>query len=1091
MAIGGLHCLSCSEEPTKTTSGLFQKIAPEQSGVDFINEIPESPQMNSFIYEYYYNGGGVAVGDVNNDNLLDIYFTGNLLSNELYLNQGDFKFKKVTIESKSGGVLAWTTGVNMVDINNDGWLDIYICKSGPFNNPEMRKNELLINQGLNSNGVPTFVNKAEEFGLDNDQFSSQSAFFDFDLDGDLDMFLLNHIPGKIDTATLNQGRFQYSDLGDQMYENVNGKYQKISKQSGILSNGISYGLGVGVSDLNGDGWPDIYVSNDYEEHDYCYINKGNGKFVEVIKTATNQISNFSMGNDIADYDNDLLQDVVVLDMASSDNYGVKTSMPSMNPKKFKEQIDNDRHYQYMFNSLLRNTFTDRENGHPFFSNYGQMAGITNTDWSWGPLFVDFDNDGKKDLFISNGIKRDFRNNDFLNHFNGLLRNNKAYFNDPSNVAKLIHEIPQKAKKNFFYKNIGQHNFEDQTDNWLEGEDPTFSNGAVYADLDNDGDYDLIVNNIDQKAHILKNQQKNHSVTFTFKGGTKNQQGIGAKIIVYSGALHQTYENYLSRGYLSSVAPSITVGVGQATTIDSVYVEWPGALAQWLYNLPSGKNVQLDILQAKKEKAIRPILKKNRMRTLEIKHEENEFDDFSKQILLPHQLSQEGPALAVVDLNEDGLDDFFIGQSAGTASSLYLQQQNGSFQLLSEFSAEKEYEDVGAIFIDYDLDGDQDLFVVSGGNEFKGGSDMYQDRLYKNTNNNFKLDPGAIPDYSISGSTVVSDDVNQDGLPDLIVTGMHQPGNYPVASSSKILINLKGRFEDQTEAICAPCMNLGMVRDVDLADLNGDGQKDLIFVGEWMEPTLLLNHNGTFNRTDTEFPKGLTGWYFAVKTADIDNDGDLDILLGNLGLNYKYKASPETPFNIFYGDFDASGSNDIILGQYESGELFPVRGKQCSSQQMPSLKKEIVSYHDFGSKTLKEIYPESLLSKGQQLQASNFSSGVLRNDGQGNFNFTAFPRAAQVSSINDFETMDINGDGFLDLVFAGNLFGSEIETPRNDASCGLVLLNRNGEYFEAVPSNESGLFIPKQVSSIQQFKSSDRNTLIIGVQNGSIQMFIVP
>ncbi len=1081
----GSMLFSCDPTEQNNSTTLFTTVPSEKSHIDFVNKLPESPGMNSFVYEYFYNGGGVAAADFNNDGLKDLYFTANLVGNSLYLNQGDFEFEDVTRKANAVGINSWTNGVSVVDINNDGMLDIYLSKSGNFRNPEQRKNELLLNMGVDENGIPQFKERAANFGLDNAQFSMQSAFFDYDLDGDLDMYLLNHIPTKGDSSLWHGGRYQSSSLGDRFYVNENGYYYDRTQEVGIFSNGVSYGLGIGISDLNQDGWPDIYISNDYEEHDYCYINNKNGTFREVVKIATNQISNFSMGNDVADYNNDGFTDIVVLDMASEDNYGQKTSMPSMNPEKFYSMVNNDLHYQYMFNMLHKHSTHIDSLGTPFFSNTGQIAGISKTDWSWAPLLADYDNDGLKDLFITNGIKRDFRNNDYNNTIQDSIYKNNNYLKTPETMMQAVLATPNKPAKNYFFKNTNGTKFENQDSLWISDQQKNFSNGAAYADLDNDGDLDLIINNVDSKATILKNNAQNNYISLMFYGDKKNPHGVGAKISVYHGGNIQFFENYPVRGYLSSVPNEIIAGIGKATTIDSVSVEWPGGNAQTLKQVEINSRIILRF-----EESTERVLKiKNEpsklffnKTTSNIQHIENNFDDYQKQVLLPHKMSEFGPDLVMGDANNDGLDDVFIPQSSGTASQLFLQNKDGSFTLGQSFKKEASFEDVTGIFLDTDNDGDQDLMVVTGGNEFDSNSPMYQDRLYQNNKGTFVLNNTAIPSYSISGSKVKKIDFNSDGRMDLIVAGAHVPGAYPKAANSKILMNDGNQFIDKTDAVCPQFNQLGMVRDFEITDIDGDGDLDIIAVGEWMSPTLFINNQGKFSDLEYKGKEQLSGWYYAVKSVDIDNDGDQDLLLGNLGLNYKYKANDKEPFEVYYGDFDDNGQNDIVLGYYNFGSLYPVRGKQCSSQQMPSLKSEIKTYHDFGSKTLPEIYSEDRLAKGSVLKAYNFASGVLINEGQNKFTFKTFPDFAQLSSINSILTKDFNQDGLEDVIVAGNLFSSEIETPRNDAGYGMVLLNKGNGSFTSMDAHQSGLFIPYDVKSIEWIQLNNQLHMMVGIHN---------
>ncbi len=1083
---------SCNQEES-TDESLLLALSSDKTNIHFANTIYEDPTANAFFYEYIYNGGGVGIGDVNNDGLEDIYFTSNFESNKLYLNKGDLEFEDITAKSSSGGNQGWTTGVSMVDINNDGLLDMYVCKSGPLP-PHMRKNELLVNQGVDKNGTPSFKDEASTYGIASDNFSIQAAFFDFDRDGDLDLYLMNHNGNKLAKGVLEKGSNERSPLGDKFYKREGDKYIDRTDEVGIYSNAISFGLGIGISDLNNDGWPDIYISNDYEERDYMYINNQDGTFKEVGKVATNHMSNFSMGNDIADYDNDGFADIVVLDMVAEDNYGIKTSMPGMSMERFNKSVEAGRHHQYMYNTLQRNSTYIDNDGLPHFSELGQMAGISNTDWSWGPLLADFDNDGYKDLFITNGIKRDFRNKDFIHTIKDFMKANRDAFVNPTKIMSLIHQTPTRPKANYIYRNIGNLGFDNHSDTWFSKNEAGYSNGAAYADLDNDGDLDLVINNVDTEAGIFENTSShsasNSYLKLAFKGSQSNNQGIGTKVLLYTEKGVQAYENYPVRGYQSSKPATIHIGLGKSKTIDSLEVIWPDGRIQVLIAPTINQTIVVDYTISENELNEVSLGKSFFLQTDlfdSVQHQENQFDDFSRQLLLPHKLSQFGPALAVGDINNDGLDDIYIGNATNYVSAIYTRTPKGIFNMHQNFKEDRKFEDVDATFLDYDQDGDLDLYVVSGGNEFKPESDNYKDRLYENVNGKFASRPALLPTISVSGSVVRVADYNNDGYPDLFIGGRHTPHNYPMAVSSYVLMNNKDHFEDVTESI-APALNeIGMVTNASWADSDNDGDLDLMVVGEWMAPALLTNNNGNFHLTES-IPEFMNGWYFAVKAEDFDNDGDTDYLLGNLGENYKYKASKEEPFELYYADFDNNGSKDIVLGYYNFGELYPLRGKDCSSEQVPALNTQIETYDLFGSSTLEEIYSEKALQSALVLRSYNFKSGILVNEGKNGFTFQAFPKLAQVSSINNFVVKDINNDGYQDIILAGNLFVSEIETPRNDAGYGLVLMNNKQRDFIALDAHKTGLFIPEDVKKLREIEIDSSTYLLVGSNNKPLNCF---
>ncbi|MEP2026350.1 MAG: VCBS repeat-containing protein [Reichenbachiella sp.] len=1082
-----LGLFACEQETILEETVLFKEVSTLTSGVNFRNDIPESESMNSFVYEYYYNGGGVATGDLNGDGLEDIFFTSNLGPNALYLNTGDLEFidvtKKVQIEGKEG----WTTGVSMVDINADEKLDIYVCYSGPFKEEALRTNELYVNQGNDQSGNPIFKELAAEYGLASSAFSTQAAYLDYDLDGDLDVYLLNHNPSRIPEDQLAKGRIKPNQIGDQFFENVNGLFIEKTIESGIYSNAISYGLGIGVGDLNDDGYPDIYISNDYEEMDYIYLNQKNKTFKEVVQTATRHISNFSMGNDVADYDNNGALDVLVLDMVSEDNYGIKTSMPSMNPELFDRRLSQGFHYQYMYNTLQRNTTFKDNNDTPMFTDAGRLAGITNTGWSWAPLMADFDNDGWKDIFITNGIKRDFRNNDFNLYLKKLIATDPAYLDNPAQMVEVINKIPKKPLKNYFYQNKGDLTFEKVTDSWCSELPTSLSNGAAYADLDNDGDLELIINNMDEKASIYQNNSTNNFVKLKFKGYDQNPEGIGAKVWVYQAQNSQYFEHYRVRGFQSSVSSGISVGVGIADKIDSIKIEWPNGFFNLLKNIKSNQTVILDAKDAiKKADEVQPQSKIFTAEQIEIiQHIENEFNDYSKQVLLPHKLSQLGPAVAIGDVNGDGLVDLFMGQAYGMRSSLYLQTSTGEFTQSQQFD-DKGSEAISAIFFDFDNDEDLDLYVVNGGNEFDENDKRYSDRFYLNTKGEFIDASDLLPDVYESGSVVKVHDFDQDGLIDVFVGTRHKPGDYPSPASSYLLKNMGNRFVDVTDELAIGLIDLGLVSDMEWADVDQDGDKDMVIVGEWMVPSIFTLDDGEFSRLSSPTLDSLRGWYNSVKLVDIDKDGDLDYLLGNLGDNYKYQASSSEPFEVYYTDFDHNGSKDVVLGYYNFGELYPVRGRQCSSEQVPELKEEFANYHSFGSSSLSEIYQLSSELDLLSYKATNFSSGILLTTALG-FEFIPFPNLAQLSSINDFLIEDWNNDGLLDLLVVGNLYQSEIETPRNDASYGLVLSGDGFGSFSVVDAEVSGFFVDGEARKLYKVIINDQQFVVSAI-NGKPLLF---
>ncbi|MFD1615289.1 FG-GAP-like repeat-containing protein [Gelatiniphilus marinus] len=1080
-------CKNDSDRDTLNTEDvdavLFSEIPKDKSGINFINHIPESSAMNSMVYEYFYNGGGVAIGDINNDNLPDIYFTSNLKDNKLYLNKGDFKFEDITEKARVKGTFGWTTGVTMADVNADGWLDIYLCKSGK-GKAQNRQNELYIN---NKNG--TFTEAAAQYGLNFSGYSTQASFLDFDKDGDLDMFLLNHNVTPVNTN--NPENFKTKEdqwAGDKLYRNDNGIFIDISKKAGIIGNPLGFGLGVSVGDLNQDSWPDIYVANDYVEHDYIYYNNGNGTFTEDLKASVKHIPNFSMGTDIADFNNDGLLDIMTLDMVAEDNYSIKTSMSGMNPEIFNHAVNAGFHYQYMFNALQIN------NGNQNFSDIAQLAGVSNTDWSWSPLFADFNNDGHKDLFVSNGLKRDFRNNDFKNHkLKRLAQAQKNNENMALVIEELVKQTPQRKTRNYFFKNNGDLTFTKASIKWGINK-ASFSNGAAYADLDNDGDLDLVVNNIDEPATVLKNNSNKNYLQFQFKGNPKNPFGVGVGVEVKTKNGSQFVENYPTRGYQSAVEPILHIGLNHLKSVETINVFWPNGKHQILENVKTNQRLTFNYNDATGKdfnKKTQNTVFKNVTQSANINHNhiENDYNDFKNESLLPHKMSQFGPALAVGDVNNDGLDDFFAGGSKGYPAAMYIQNQDGTFYLtnISTWETDKKYEDINAVFFDADNDNDLDLYVVSGGNEWKANSNMYQDRLYINANGNFKKANTKLPEIRSSGSCVKPFDFDNDGDLDLFVGGRLKAQTYPYAGTSYLLENNNGFFKDITIERASKLSEAGMVTDAIWTDFDNDNQTDLIVVGEWMAINFFKNVNGKLVLQENILPNS-SGWWNTIAGADFDNDGDTDYLVGNLGLNYKYKATVNEPFEVFSTDFDDNGTNDIVLGYYNNQDLYPLRGRECSSNQMPFIKEKFPTYHSFGSAKLTDVYSAEKLSTALHLKAKTFASVYLENLGNGKFNTIELPKQAQFSSINTFLIKDFDADGLNDVLLAGNLYQSEVETTRNDASYGLLLKNSGQNKFTAIPALQSGINIKGMVKDINTIKQKNTEKILINRNNDTLVVY---
>lgn len=1068
-----------------TTQIDFTLLSPEETSLKFVNNLPESREINVLTYQYFHNGGGVAVGDINNDGLPDVYFSANLEPNRLFLNKGNMKFEEISKSANVSGERGWATGTCMIDINNDGLLDIYVCKSGNVK-PDQRRNRLYIN-----NGDLTFTEQSAQYGLDDPSYSTQAYFMDYDLDGDLDMYLLNHPikPLKANPQNANLDFKRDPSAGDKFFRNDNGKFTDISESAGIAGSPLGYGLSASVGDVNSDGYPDFYVCNDYMERDYLYINQGDGTFKDELREKTKHISNFSMGSDIADIDNDGALDIFVADMAAKENYRSKTNMSGMNPERFWRVVEHGFHFQYMINTLQHN------NGNGTFSEISQLAGVDKTDWSWAPLFADFNHDGKRDLFVTNGLRKGARNNDFVKQKKKvleLMEKDKDGDSTGYYMQLILRNMPQVQIPNSLFENEGHLQFSNKSVKGMET--PSFSNGAAYADLDNDGDLDLIVNNIDHPAFLYRNdspKSNGHYISLKLKGPAKNKSGIGARINVFTSNGTKTAEHYLSRGYLSSVENSIHFGIEANATVQAIEVIWHDGKVTRIKNPTVDKEITAAYGNATSGEAS-PITALNpqlntKKHQLPFKHQENNFDDYAREVLLPHEMSHQGPAIASGDVNNDGLEDFYIGGAMGQAGNLFLQQKDGSFAASQEelWATVKTCEEVVAQFIDIDNDNDLDLYVGMGGNENDNGSEQLQDIIYVNNKGAFSSTEMLPQELRISTGCIAPKDFDNDGDIDLFVGSRQTPGKYPYASQSFLLENRDGQFIDISAEKAPFLKNSGMITNAIWANLDGNGNDELILTGEWMPVTILQETNGTFTNQTGKFGLSKTnGWWFGAAIGDIDNDGDLDIIGGNLGLNYKYKASPEGPFQIFSDDMNNDGKNDIVLGYNQDGELFPLRGRQCSSEQIPELKSEFPTYDLFGKATLNEVYGERL-EPALKLEAYHFNSTRFINEG-GTFKAVSFEHELQSFNWNDVILTDIDKDGHLDIIAAGNLHEAEVETPRCDSGNGLILLG-NGDGTFSTANTDNVNWGDGNVKNLEMITVNGKACVIIGNNNDQLEM----
>lgn len=1082
---------NCSKEEKvlapETSEILFNKLDHSTTGITFNNKLTESDTLNFFTYGYLYMGGGVAAGDINNDGLIDLYFTGNQEQNKLYLNKGNLQFEDITDKAGVGGDSRWYTGVTMADVNNDGLLDIYCSVAGQSGS---KKNQLFIN-----NGDLTFTEMASEFGLDDRGSSIQATFFDYDNDGDLDVYVANYPPVPF-SAPVQSYKYLTSVVKDiesgHLYKNDNGKFVDVTKEAGVLNFGLS--LGVTVGDINNDGWQDIYVSNDFSIPDYFYINNQDGTFKEVNTKASPHTSFYGMGIDIADINNDGHLDIYQVDMDANNNRRKKANMASMNPQLFWDVVDAGFHYQYMNNVMQINTGLYTEDGVPYFTNASGITGTTSTDWSWAPLFADFDNDGKKDLYVTNGTRKEINQNDYFT----LINTEKKHL---SNLEKSL-GIPSERIDNFMFQNHGDLNFERVNKKWGIEMD-SFSNGAVYADLDNDGDLELVINNIDDIATIFENISSNTNyISIDFEGKDGNKFGLGNRVYITNNGEIQMQELTLTRGFQSSVAPELHFGLGQNSTIDKLKVIWTDGKVQELTNVSGNQKLRLKYSDAviptnSDNQTNNTTLFKTVLESSQIfpsfKHEENIFDDFETQVLLPHKMSNFGPALAVGDLNNDGLEDYFVGGASGFEGQLFYQTAKGTFEKQNQnfFAEDKVSEDLGALIIDVDNDGDNDLYIVSGGYEFLTDkrAQSLQDRLYLNDGKgNFTKANNALPVMITSGSRAYSADFNKDGKPDILTLGRQVPGNYPSPANSYVLINESTKDNVKFSINSADVFkDLGMATSAIITDIDNDTWPDIIIVGEWMPIRVFKNIKTGFKEVSKEMDlnEDSTGWWWSINQGDFDNDGDMDYIIGNNGLNYKYQANENETFDIYANDFDRNNKVDIVLSYYNEGVQYPVRGRSCSSQQIPSIKEKFKNYDSFAEASLVDVYSKQDLENSLHYQVKSFASIYLENR-NGKFVVHKLPNMAQISSINQILIDDYDKDGHLDALIAGNLYASEVETPRNDAGYGLFLKGNGKGNFSAVPVTQSGFFVPGDVKDMATIKVGDKSYIIAAKNNDYLQ-----
>ena len=1086
----------------------FTELSSSTSRIDFENNLVYSNEVNVYTFRNFYNGAGVGSGDFNNDGFIDLYFCGNQADNKLYLNKGNLTFEDITRESGTASPNVWSTGVSLADVNGDGWLDIYVCKSGPLEGPN-RYNELFINQGVQRSDkgleIVTFVESAEEYGLNDLGLSTHAAFFDYDLDGDLDCYLLNNSFKSVGNYDLVPGQRNIRDpeagnklLRNNLIERESDPslsiFEDVSEEAGIYGSQIGFGLGVSVGDVNQDGWPDIFVSNDFFEKDYLYINLRNGTFKESSDDRILEQSMGSMGADIADINDDGLPEIFVTEMLPREERRIKTKALFENWNKYKSNVDQGYHRQFARNALHLNV------GHGEFVEVGRLSGVEATDWSWGALMMDLDNDGLKDIFVANGIYKDLLDQDYINFYSNPAEVRRIIFDDEGGLDKLVDMIPTEPLPNVIFKNLGNLGFESVGDTW-GFEKATFSNGSSYADLDNDGDLEIIVNNINMPALIYVNNadllDDNHFLKIDLVDNSSfNVRSLGARITVYCDSKISYQEITTAKGFMSSVPSTVHFGLGDKQSIDSLFVTWPDHTTSRFYNLPVDTLLRFD----KKETKSTKFLQKNEQEPLfekiegldALQHIENDYSDFDKEPLLLEMHSNMGPCLCSGDVNNDGMEDLYLGGASGQAGQLFIQDRTGGFssKLENEFVQHKESEDVDCLFFDANNDQRLDLYVASGSSEFGPNNANLRDRLYINDGGGiFTISPQLLPTFNFENTSAVRNiDFDQDGDQDLVVGIFLQPLVYGIASNVYLLENNgAGQFTNVSSNKAKGFKDLGMITGLDAYDYDGDQDDDVIVVGEWMSVRIFENNSGVFKEDSIHTLNELKGLWKEIEIADLDGDGRDDLLLGNHGLNSRLKASKKHPLHMYVNDFDGNGRPEQIVSySTEEGE-FPISQRNDLLKQLPALAKRYPNFKSYAGQTVQDIFGDALNS-GFKWSVNELRSAVVWNNGDKNFEVQYLPLDAQKSQIFSLLALDVDGDGIKDVVLGGNQYRSKPEMGIYAGSFGTLLRGMNRRLFEVVDRNKAGLFIRGEIRAIKPFTSRNKESIVFALNNDKVQIY---